>query len=534
MLLLCIIFFNVLLTITICLLDKYFINGRKIQIFWGSNIKRRIKKCAAILNSEKLFITFSLLICLCNAAFLYDNAIWGDEGFSAILVRRNITGILAGTAADVHPPLYYLFLKLMVTIFGEQGIVLHLTSFIPFLCCCLIIMIFVRKKFGMIPAYIAMILTGWTGMGMVYSVEIRMYSMALLFVTMTFCIAYEVLEKENLKYWVYMAFFALLAAYTHYFALIEVAFLILAVFVVAIIKKQKKVYKKIIITAVICMMGYLPWLTSLLITVKHTIKGFWLQTVPPFSESMDLTFGMMNYSRGLYIGLAILLIVKVTMQIITIKREEGSTNVYIEYTPDSDNNVIMAWIAVWTILATIIFGTVFSKLIRPVMLTRYLFPMTAMAGISLGIMLQYYTKRKKIGKIVKIAAIFLILFMSIVGMKEYAIRYDKYRLYRDGTAETISVLDKDVDEGYCIVSDIDHFNWTILEYYYPQMHENYYELFEGDEPNKVVALLQNEISDEDRIQIESLGYEISNGDSGRLDDTLCYIYYFEKNRNNQI
>jgi len=523
------IFLNTILVIAVGLVDKYMINGRKIHIIFGNGLKRVVKGCTTALKSERLFICIAVLICICNAFFLFDNALWGDEGFSAILVRNNISGILKGTAADVHPPLYYLLLKCMVSLFGESGIVLHLTSYIAFLCCCLLVITFVRKRMGLIPAYFAIMLTGWTGMGMVYSIEIRMYSMTLLFVTLTFCAAYQVLTEKKMRYWIEMSIFALLGAYTHYFALLEVAFIMSGVYVYAIVKKQKDVWKKIFITIMLCIVGYIPWLTSLLMTLKHTVKDFWLQAVPSFAESMDLVFGRMNYSRGLYLCFIALLFIKVIMQIVTIRREKESTDIYIKYTVDRDNNsLFMVWIALWSIIGTILFGILFSKVVRPVMLTRYLFPMTTMAGISLGIMVNYFMKQKKWAPIMGIATVTMLVFMSVAGIQEYIKRYDTYQIYRDETTDTVEILNNEIDNGCQIVSDIDHFNWTVLEYYFPQMHKNFYSLFEEAEPDKAVALLQNEISNETHEKIESLGYTVSPLGTGRLDDTVCYIYYLEK------
>lgn len=43
-------------------------------------------------------------------------SIWFDEAFSAYLMRFDMGGIMHYTAADVHPPFYYLVLKLLDTI----------------------------------------------------------------------------------------------------------------------------------------------------------------------------------------------------------------------------------------------------------------------------------------------------------------------------------------------------------------------------------------------------------------------------------
>lgn len=76
-------------------------------------------------------IIYSVVLLLMNFIRIFDNNFWGDEAFTANLVQCSVPEIISKTAADVHPPLYYLFVKLAYTIFGKQGWVFHLVSLIP-------------------------------------------------------------------------------------------------------------------------------------------------------------------------------------------------------------------------------------------------------------------------------------------------------------------------------------------------------------------------------------------------------------------
>lgn len=62
------------------------------------------KLAAAILWGMVIGITILYI------SLIFNHNIWTDEAFTLQLLEQNITGILEGTARDVHPPLYYLSL----------------------------------------------------------------------------------------------------------------------------------------------------------------------------------------------------------------------------------------------------------------------------------------------------------------------------------------------------------------------------------------------------------------------------------------
>ena len=80
------------------------------------------------LQKEKVQSILLLIeILVCTLVFLTLSGGKGidfDEAFTFQLVRdNNMLGIIRDTAADVHPPLYYLIVKLFTTVFGYKFIV---------------------------------------------------------------------------------------------------------------------------------------------------------------------------------------------------------------------------------------------------------------------------------------------------------------------------------------------------------------------------------------------------------------------------
>ena len=54
---------------------------------------------------------YAFVLFLINFIRIFDNAFWGDEGFSILLAKMSVHEMIATTASDVHPPLYYLLVR---------------------------------------------------------------------------------------------------------------------------------------------------------------------------------------------------------------------------------------------------------------------------------------------------------------------------------------------------------------------------------------------------------------------------------------
>lgn len=489
-----------------------------------------IRKIIAIIKSEKILYLVGIIICICNGLFMFDNAIWGDEGFSIVLSRRSIGEILSGTAADVHPPLYYLILKIMITIFGESVFVLHMTSFLAFIGVIILSITFIRKNFGLLSAYLTIFFVGWTEYGVIYSVEIRMYSMALLFITLTFCSAYQVISKKaNVKDWIIMSVFALLSGYTHYFALIAVAFMALGVFIICLLKKQNLVWKKIGITTALCVGGYLPWLVAMLTTVERTVGGFWLTTVPTFTECMDMFLGAMNYSHKMLYIFLILLLLYVLLNVYDVINDKAAVHDKIEHILKYDIKIQMSFLGIWTFIGTSFLGIWVSNHLQPVLLTRYLFPMVGMGAISFGVLVQYFGKKERISYIMLILGIALVIWTGKNGLEVYQARYEVFCDRKQETDKSLEMIEGYVEKNYTVLSNIEHFNWTVLEYYYPNNFVDYTKTEKDlDEISEAVALISGELEKETIEKLKDRGYRVEFQGDGRIDYTNFYLYSFER------
>ncbi len=230
-------------------------------------MKRAVQKIENFLNKYQMFILgIELLGVMLITAYICRNiALDWDEAYSFQMVTKYSLGeMVQKTAADIHPPLYYLILRLFSSIFGRDFFVMKLVSVLFTGLTMALGIIFVRKNWGWKIALIFNLIVGLGPQFIYFSVNIRMYSMALFFVTCSAFLAYEILQgkqgKMCLLYWVLFVLSSLGGAYTHYFAVIPLA-LIYGYLLVGLFLFERKKCKYFFLSCLFTVLGYLPWLS---------------------------------------------------------------------------------------------------------------------------------------------------------------------------------------------------------------------------------------------------------------------------------
>lgn len=205
----------------------------------------------------------------------WDNyGIWSDELFTLNLIRQPYLQTITATAQDVHPPLYYLCVKLFTQIFSIFHVDTIIASKLFSVTCLVLLMILTTRKllkrYGYNTALMFLILFFGTRVIM-YAVEIRMYALAMLFVTMSFLYANEIRYEDSRHNWICFTVYSILAAYTHYHAAISVS---LFYFYLLYWTVKNGTWKKWLISFAVIVFSYLPWLFVILAQLKHVNEGW--------------------------------------------------------------------------------------------------------------------------------------------------------------------------------------------------------------------------------------------------------------------
>lgn len=234
---------------------------------------------------------YSLYLILVLAAFLRFRQLdirdfWYDEAFSGIAVKESWTGMMKMIMADVHPPLYYLSLKLFASFFNYSVLGIRLFSAIFGLLCVWAVYLFTKELFGKRAALFAGLIATISPFALQYSQEGRMYSMFSFFIIMAaYFLICSFWEETKYKNSILFGLFLGLSALTHYMGVIFIP-IFYSVYVVWNTREEwqnltskesiwnlvKKFFptKKIFIGVIVALLVFSPWIPSFR---QHLIKN---------------------------------------------------------------------------------------------------------------------------------------------------------------------------------------------------------------------------------------------------------------------
>lgn len=190
-------------------------------------------------------------------------ALWYDEAFTAWLAQLPLPSLLAATAADVHPPLYYLIVWLTGHLLGYSEIALRLPSLVAGFC--LIPVVYRLATCLHVNRRLAVILISLSPFQIYYSQEARSYAL------LTLAVALAGLGLLERRWWLAVAG-SLAALYMH-----NTAVLFIGPLWLVSIRKDKVFWLAAVVLAVTWLPG--AWWT---ITQAQQVGGnYW---IPPLNH----------------------------------------------------------------------------------------------------------------------------------------------------------------------------------------------------------------------------------------------------------
>lgn len=146
---------------------------------------------------KKLHIAIIIIGIIFISLGAFHNNIWFDESYSVGLAKHTFKEIWTIGGNDVHPILYYCFLRIIYLITGGSILAYRLFSVIPIAIMIILGYTHIRKDFGEKTGFIFSFLSAFLPEMAVYAIEIRMYSWAILAVTILAIYAYRLVKKDN-------------------------------------------------------------------------------------------------------------------------------------------------------------------------------------------------------------------------------------------------------------------------------------------------------------------------------------------------
>lgn len=227
-----------------------------------------------------LFIIGIIFLLITTYIGLTKIGLWYDELYSIAFAQLPISDMLEIGPKDVHPILYYLIFKTFIKIFTfmDIGVIGKIVSLIPIYLIGLLSITKVKKNFGYLTAGIFFLCIASMPQLMIYSVEVRMYSWGLFFVTASLIYSYEIIKNPNLKNWAILTILTIGSAYTHYFSAIA-SFSIYMLLLIYLFKNNKNQIKYWFLSAIISVIVFLPWTFIVLNQMATYESGFWINPI---------------------------------------------------------------------------------------------------------------------------------------------------------------------------------------------------------------------------------------------------------------
>lgn len=203
--------------------------------------------------------------------FSAGQSVWFDEGYSILLAKSNWHDLLALTAVDAHPPLYYALLKIWGLLFGFNEFALRALSAVMLSGAVIAIALLLRKLFSSKVALLSLPLIIMAPFLIRYGYEIRMYSTALLIaVVATYAL---VTAYESKKWWHWAVYAALVAIgmYTLYMTVVVWLAHVVWLFMQDMKKPRKPVLQWQWLYAFAgAVVLFLPYLTTFIYQLVHS------------------------------------------------------------------------------------------------------------------------------------------------------------------------------------------------------------------------------------------------------------------------
>lgn len=422
------------------------------------------------------------VVVLLNISLMFDNVLWGDECFSANTAQKDVDGILQVMYFwDNHPPLHYYWLKLFGEIFGHTGPVYHLASLTPFLIGIVLALVFLRRHFGNIPAAFFIIITGVASSCLQYNLEIRMYSLAFLGVVCCYYCAYRVLSGGRLA-WFGMVFWALVGAYSHYYAMMTVGILIFITGVAAAVRYGGKTWIKGLIALLAFIAGYAPWLGYLFHATNNVSNNWWVSEIMGLGDCLQMLLCGSEFQKIvlclLIVFIAVLFLTESSFfRIAKDKKDCTQLSIHKPSLKNWSDEAYGAAVGILTVAGTLIAAYMLCLIVGPVLIQRYLYPVSAVTILLLVIsgsgcmaLVKKWGGKFRKGwpeKLTKAVLAAVLAVLLVIGLNNYRTYSSQVRAEKAVTEQALSLIGEVPEDMVLVSNNVKHLAWTVLYYYYP-------------------------------------------------------------------
>jgi uncharacterized membrane protein len=243
------------------------------------------------------------------------NSLWLDEASTNTFAVMSFSGIWQATAGgEFNPPLFYWIEHLMLVLGNNEAVLRFIPALLGVLTIPLIYCAgkeFMDRNVGIIAAAA----TAFSPFLIFYSQEARAYSMMLFFVAFALVFYFKALKTNELKNWALFGILSALAFWSHFYAFVIIASLILYAVLMQIgdirknIRNLKMIALSIVVFVVLCSPLILLTI-QLFLSRTSSAPAFGIQGLGIISETFRQLSGFSDISMLLFFILFIIGIIQ--------------------------------------------------------------------------------------------------------------------------------------------------------------------------------------------------------------------------------
>lgn len=446
----------------------------------------------------------------------FHNNLWFDETYSVGLVNHNFAEIWEIGGNDVHPILYYFMLKVINLIFGQNLIAYRLLSVAGIAILGILGFTHIRKDFGEKTGILFSLFTFFLPIMAIYASEIRMYSWAIVFITLTAIYGYRLTKENKVKNWILFGIFSLLSLYIHYYGVMAAGIINIALFIYFMRRKdiRGKYLPKFLIAGFAQFALYLPWIFNFIKQLKNVAGGFWISFEFPgtlFNVFQFQYVGNLDARVGLIFGYTLFLFAW-----------------YLFKKSKKENEDVKPGKWAICIYFAVILAALVLSLKTPILYPRYLFTIT---GLLIFFLSYFFAKQKNTNSVIILCAI--LIGLSIISN----VRFIDTNYYKNNT-KPIEYLTENIKEDDIIVyqnpelgtGSVAAVNFlNTKQYFYNSENWNVEKAYQAYAPNMEIITSLDSLKDyKGRIWIlDSSDYRLSNEILSKYNATFVSTNKFE-------
>lgn len=240
-------------------------------------------------------MTVAALLRLLN---LGRDSLWLDEAISYLAARLPVAQIANNTVQSSHPPLYYLLLHFWLQIVPDSDTAVKLLSTLFGILLIPAVYFLSQQLFeNRTISLTAAALTAVSPFHILYSHELRMYTLLMLLVVLATAVTQHARHKESNGWWLVAGGLWLMAVYTHLFAFLALAGVGLQALLT--LRQNKRAFWATAGMTAVILLCFVPWLNLMLGEAQPELGSLRplqsaeiLNPLKPVTTPVFLLFGM--------------------------------------------------------------------------------------------------------------------------------------------------------------------------------------------------------------------------------------------------